>query len=470
METIKRVQQGWELEKKAELVRLGQGPKPYTEIVAYLENEIANSNRMSNFDYRIPCFKNDGYYQLSRAIEEIVGVTTVAITKQPSGGGQTPMQTIDVELKGGIRKKVPVGNIVLPEMGEDAHIQIAYSEEEKRMYVRGKCQFKFQTLIDSVVDRAKELLRTDSIYKDLTIEINKDIDGGQPKILNLDSYDKETMILSDKTEYALSPLKARILHAEKCRKSGIPMKFGAILEGPYGTGKTLLAFKLAVEANDNGWACIYLKSPELLAPTLRMAKTLDKNGNGILVFVEDIDQVTRGERTAALQDILNTLDGGDTKDMNVIALFTTNHLELIDPTFLRGKRIGTIISMPYLDAFTAEKYVASFCQGITLEGDFTPVYTKIASNNIAPAFMAEIIENVKSNLVLSGDSTILDYQLDACVDSYLRQVELSRTKSSAVTSEKALANSLKEVLHDAGYFGDVKDIVKDSIVEWDENR
>ena len=28
-----------------------------------------------------------------------------------------------------------------------------------------------------------------------------------------------------------------------------------------------------------------------------------------------------------MQDILNTLDGGDTKQMNVIALFTTNHLE-----------------------------------------------------------------------------------------------------------------------------------------------
>ena len=51
-----------------------------------------------------------------------------------------------------------------------------------------------------------------------------------------------------------------------------------------------------------------------------MAKTLDRNGNGIIVFTEDIDQVTSGNRDSALQDILNTLDGGDTKDMNVIAL------------------------------------------------------------------------------------------------------------------------------------------------------
>jgi ATP-dependent 26S proteasome regulatory subunit len=121
------------------------------------------------------------------------------------------------------------------------------------------------------------------------------------------------------------------------------------------TGKTLLAFKLAKEAIGNGWSFIYLKSPELLAETLRMCKTLDQNGHGIIVFTEDVDQVTRGNRDGALQDILNTLDGGDTKDMNVIALFTTNHIELIEPTFLRGKRIGSIISMPMLNAATAKK-------------------------------------------------------------------------------------------------------------------
>ena len=58
-----------------------------------------------------------------------------------------------------------------------------------------------------------------------------------------------------------------------------------------------------------------------------------------------------------MQDILNTLDGGDTKQMNVISLFTTNHIELIEPTFLRGKRIGSIISLGFLDAKTAKKFV-----------------------------------------------------------------------------------------------------------------
>lgn len=456
---IKTVQQGWEIEKKAELVKLGQSTKPYNEILAHLQSEIENAGRMTNFDYRISCFMNDGIYQLNRAIEEIIGVAHVQPGKQPSGGGDRPMDTVDVVLANGTRKKVPYGNIDLPDMGEGAIIQIGYSNNHKFLHVRGKCQFKFNPLIDRIVDRTKELLNTDSIYKNQTFEINANVDEGQPQIVDLKTYDNEVMILSTETEGALSPLYARILHAENCKKAGIPMKFGAILEGPYGTGKTLLAFKLAKMANENGWAAIYLKSPELLADTLRMAKTLDKNGNGIIVFTEDIDQVTRGERTVALQDILNTLDGGDTKDMNVIALFTTNHLEQIDPTFLRGKRIGTIISMSFLDAHTAEKYVAAFCRNITLKGDFAPVYELIGESNIAPAFMAEIIENVKSTMVIRGDNTVPAVEFLQCVKSYLRQVALSKTKDNYVTNEKALASSLQAILHDEIYYGKVERVV-----------
>src|SRR6187402_1446251 len=119
IETIKNVQNSWELEKKAELVRLGQSAKPYPEVLVYLQNEIANADRMTNFDYRIPCFMSDGVYQLNRAIEEIIGATTMGKNEGPSGS-ERPMNTVDVILAGGIRKKVPYGDIDLPDMGEGA--------------------------------------------------------------------------------------------------------------------------------------------------------------------------------------------------------------------------------------------------------------------------------------------------------------------------------------------------------------
>ena len=147
--------------------------------------------------------------------------------------------------------------------------------------------------------------------------------------------------------------------------------------------------------------------------------------------------------------------------MNVIALFTTNHLESIDPTFLRGKRIGTIISMGYLDAVTAEQYITSFCEGIELTGDFAPVYDKIAVSNIAPAFMAEIIENCKSTMVISGVNTISAGQFNSCIASYLRQVELSKTKDKAQSPARKLASALVEVIHTADHYEKIQEVVKE---------
>jgi transitional endoplasmic reticulum ATPase len=283
--------------------------------------------------------------------------------------------------------------------------------------------------------------------------------------MNLDSVENDIMIMDEDVDYALSPLTARIEQPEKCIARNIPIKFGVLIEGAYGTGKTLYAFKLGNKAIKLGWSFIYLKSPELLADTLRMAKTLDKNGHGIIVFVEDIDQVVRGDRNAAMQDILNTLDGGDTKDMNVISLFTTNHLELIEPTFLRGKRIGTIISMPMLSAKTAEKYVAAFCKGIELKGDFAPVYELIEKSDIAPAFMAEIIENVKSNMIIRDENTIEASHVINCVKSYLRQVGLSKTKDTSLTREAAFVNLLRDNIHDEAFYVKVAEISKDMAKE-----
>jgi hypothetical protein len=467
IKAIQDVNNTWEAEKKRNLVVLGQGNKTYPEVLAYLENEIASSTKMVNFRYKVPCFRNDGVYQLHTAIEEYLGVSQAVADQKPSGGGDRPIDTIDVVLADGTRKKVPFGTINLPDMGEDAAIDIQYSDRDKYLSIKGMCQFKFQSLIDAIINRTIQLLNTNSIYKNQAIEIQANVDQGQPVIMDLSNIDSEVMILSDETEYDLSPLTARIDYPEKCIANGIPIKFGILIEGPYGTGKTLYAFKLANKAIKNNWSFIYLKSPELLADTLRMAKTLDKNGNGIIVFVEDIDQVTRGSRNAAMQDILNTLDGGDTKDMNVIAMFTTNHLELIEPTFLRGKRIGTIVSMSMLTATTAKKYIDVFCEGVELIGDFNPVYELIEKSGIAPAFMAEIIENVKSNMVIRQEKSIKASHFINCVNSYLRQVKLSRTKDTTLTREAALVELLKDNLLPEEFFSKIAtstaEIVKEAL-------
>lgn len=435
----------FEDEQKQKIIAVCQSGSKYADVLNYIENEIAQSKRMSSFRYKLRCWKSDGAYQLDRAITEVFGVTRAKVESQPSNG-EMPMETLDIILADGRRTKVPYGTIDMSELGEGSQISIQYSEEEHSLYVKGKCQYKFQSLIDDIIEKTKFLLANDSIYKNQVLEIT---DINDPKIMDLSGIDDQLMVLSKKTEFDLQSLRSRILYPEKCIEHGIPLKYGCLLEGKYGTGKTLLAFKLAREAAENNWSFIYLKDPTLLAETLRMCQVIDKSGNGVIIFVEDIDQVTRGNRDQKLQDILNTLDGGDTKSVNVITLFTTNHIELIEPTFLRGKRIGSIITMDTLDVETAEKFLkASFTKqdGYELEGDFTEVYKLIEESDIAPAFMAEIVEATKAKLIFSDEHKVTPFHIETGVNSYKRQVELSRKKDMTETPADKLVSSLKEVL------------------------
>lgn len=442
-DTVSKLRNDYDSTQKRKLVELGNSNKSYRDILSYLENEIKLSKKMADFRHPVFGFKDDCVYQLNKAIELIYGVAAGINEEKPSGGVQN-LQMIDVILADGTRKKVPYGKIDLPEMGDGAHIDIAYDPKSNTLFVTGSCQFRYNTMIDEIVEKTRWFLNHESIYKDQAIELDA---AFNPKVLNLSNIDKEFMVLSKTIEYQLRPLYARIQNPLQCIAKGIPLKTGILMEGPYGTGKTLLAFKIAQKAIANGWCFIYLKDPTLLAKTLKLSKSLDNNGHGVIVFLEDIDQVTRGERNQAMQDILNTIDGGDTKQMNVIALFTTNHLELIDPTFLRGKRIGSIVSMGALDEKTTREFL-----DYTFKGDYDldttgidEVCKKIAEHNIVPAFMAEITEKVKANLVFEDSNKVTADMLHASLAAYLRQVSLSQKKDLTQSAAEVLYQAMRGV-------------------------
>lgn len=430
----------YEESQKQRIVEVCQSNMKYADVLGFIEGEIKQSKKMASFKYTLLCWKPDGVYQLNRAINEVFGSAVSKEDKSPSGNSN--IDTVDVILADGSRTKVPFGKISLEELGEDSEININYDNDRHLLLVKGQCQFKYQSLIDDIVERTKELLATESIYKNQALEITN---LSEPKIMTLAGIDKQFMVLSKKTEFELQPLRSRILYPEKCIAKGIPLKYGCLLEGKYGTGKTLLAFKLAKDAVNNGWSFVYLKDPSLLAETLRMCKVVDRSGHGVIVFVEDIDQVTRGNRDSAMQDILNTLDGGDTKDMNVITLFTTNHIELIEPTFLRGKRIGSVITMDCLDAETAERFIRetfSEAEGYSVDDDLSDVCNYIAKAQIAPAFMAEIVESTKSKLIFTEETHVTSFHIKTSVESYQRQVGLASKKAIIETPADKLAAGL----------------------------
>ena len=59
-------------------------------------------------------------------------------------------------------------------------------------------------------------------------------------------------------------------------------------------------------------------------------------------------------RTLSLSDLLNITDGLLSNDGS-ICIFTTNHIERLDPAFLRAGRMNDIVEFEYLNAQTANK-------------------------------------------------------------------------------------------------------------------
>lgn len=218
--------------QKTRIINACNSSMKYAEVLKFIEGEIEQSKKQTNFRYALKCWKADGAYQFNRAIQEIFGTANAKTDGTPSG--DSSIETIDVIFADGSRTKVPYGEIALPDLGENSSITINYDTARNNLVITGTCQFKYQSLIDDIVDRTKELLSTSSIYKNQALEIT---DINNPQILSLDGIDKQLMVLSKKTEFELQPLKSRILYPEKCRQRGIPLKTGVLLEGKYGTGK-----------------------------------------------------------------------------------------------------------------------------------------------------------------------------------------------------------------------------------------
>lgn len=416
----------------------------YDDVLKYVNNEIKESTRVVAFNYTVKCFKEDGAYSLSRAVEKIHGFTTQEDEKNISGSN--PPSMIDVRFADGSRKKVPFGQINLPSLGKDSFIEMGYDIKNRVLTLTGQCEKRFVRLMDEIVEETKNLVETDSIYKGQAIKI---IDEEKsPQFIDLSSIDKQLLFLTPEAEFSTKAIEARIEYSERCLLKGIDLRFGVLLEGTFGTGKTLYAFKLARKAILNGWSFVYCQTPEKALYVMEVANMLSKNGKGVVVFMEDIDRILN-QRTDATNQISVIMDGGETKNNNVITILTTNHIENIDPTFLRGKRIGTIVTLTHPDAATAKKMIEAYLVDehgkSILEHDCTAAAEVMQKEEIVPAFIAEILDRVKSHLIYSDKQTVSCDDIINSVKSYKKQMEIATMKGKTSSPAEQLITVMKQI-------------------------
>ena len=168
----------------------------------------------------------------------------------------------------------------------------------------------------------------------------------------------------DEVKQELEEIVDFLKHPKKYQLLGAKTPKGALLVGPAGTGKTLLARAVAGEAGVPYFSMAGSEFMEMLvgvgASRVRDLFSTAKKASPSIIFIDEIDAIGRqrgfgvagghDEREQTLNQILVEMDGFTPRD-NVIVLAATNRGDLLDPALLRPGRFDrrVVLELPDIE-------------------------------------------------------------------------------------------------------------------------
>lgn len=343
-------------------------------------------------------FPWDGAHALDAVLIRKFGWSPAEAT--PGFFGPNPPELIEIEVGPGRTKSVPWGAFSLPGVEGLLHTDTDRKGGRVVFSLFAQVKRKDEPVIKSIFDEVRAELKKNSIYRGKAIKIRFYDDDGdklnmpEPKFMDTDSISEGMLVYPDEVMRSIETnLFTPIRRVNELKANGIPVKRGVMLGGMYGTGKTLaatVASKLAVEA---GVTYLYVPHADELAEAIDFAKQYQEPA--CVIFCEDIDRAVEGdERTVEMDDILNIIDGIDTKNSNIIVVLTTNHLESINPAMLRPGRLDAVIDVLPPDAHAVERLLRLYGgDAIDATTDLSAA-AKVLDGRI-PAVIAEVVKRAK---------------------------------------------------------------------------
>ena len=358
----------------------------------------------------IEAFLFDGAVAFMWAMAERYGWARA--TPTPGMFGPEPPHMVSIQISCDETMQIMWGRFKLPQI--DGYLNTSATRDNKGRLVfeiGGKVKKKHEKEIAALANLTRKIVKERSIYKGKAFKLacdnygNIDDDNAPSFIRLLDAKEEELLFKDDLQTQVETNLFTPINHTQECRNLQIPLKRGILLEGPYGTGKTMAAYITARKCEANGWTFIMLDKVAGLAAALDLAKLYQP----AVIFAEDIDRVVAGEdRTVSIDDVLNTIDGIGAKDTEIITCLTTNHVEQINKAMLRPGRLDAIISVTPPDAKTAMALVHLYARELLSPDADLEEAGKELDGQI-PAVIREAVERAKLYALtrVGGDITKL---------------------------------------------------------------
>lgn len=396
--------------KVAEIVQLGDQMILPTgmdldEAIDLLKRRKEFEDQEVRIEETFDVFPWDGAYALDCALRARFGWVQAIPTE--TFFGPVPPKMINVEVGPGKRAMVPWGEMTLPNV--EGKMATAVGQKNGRFVFKLACivKRKYENFMRTLFDEVRSYTISSSIYRGKAIKIrfksdnNEDLKIPEPVFLSTDQIHEGQLIYAEKVEKAVrTNLFTPITRVKDCLANGIAVKRGVLLGGTFGTGKTMAATIASKLAVDVGVTYIYCPRASELAQAIEFAKQYQSPA--AVVFCEDIDREVAGDRSVKMDDILNTIDGIDSKNSNIIVILTTNDLDSINPAMLRPGRLDAVIEITPPDAGAVERLIRFYADGaVPEEADLSKAGEALSGN--IPAVIAEVVKRAKlSQLTLNA--------------------------------------------------------------------
>jgi hypothetical protein len=474
MTAIKKGKNPWDtkdvdIERSGTKIILPGDPSdmPIDDAIKALQRKKKDEETLMNVHEIIDAYTEDALVAFNMAMRQKYGWASP--TPKMTFFGPIPPQLLTIKTGFGPTDsiQVPFGLFTLPGVENPIETQRYFTDHGPALLITGQVRKKEAQVVKDLANLAREILLTNSIYKGQAIRLRVDEDGdldvnSPPEFIDVNAVKPDELILNKvELEQVQAALWAPIQNTEACIAAGIPLNRGVLLEGIYGTGKTLTAGVTSKVATDEGWTYILLDDVRSLKDALLFAQRYAP----AVVFAEDVDRVV-SERDQRGNDLLNTIDGVLTKNSKVITVLTTNHVERLDRAMLRPGRLDAVISIKAPEPEAVARLIRLYGRDLIAKNEKLDKVSEILAGNI-PATIREVVERSKLAMIYNRRTSVVENDLIVAANGMEYHLELLRDKPLPPSTEEAAGLALGNLVMDrAGVdVGELKKIIQKTIVE-----
>lgn len=427
---------------------------PLTKAVEALRRKIADEEQIFCVHEVIEAYPHDAAVAFTKAMVELYGWGSPQTEHHWYGDKPPTMLAVKTGFRDDDVVQCPLGVFKLPGIDEDVKTSFypmqINDKKTTRFIIKAQVKKRDRHLVLELANETRRIVREESIYRGKPIRLgvtdNGELDIETPPVFLdvTDISESDVMFDGNIMRQIETSILVPIRHTEECRRHKIPLKRGILLEGGYGTGKTLTARLTAREGELHGWTFVLLDKVQGLRAALEFAKQYAP----AIVFAEDVDRVA-SQRNDATNDLINTIDGVVSKNTDVMVVLTTNFVDNLDPVILRPGRLDAVISLKTPNAETVQRLVRYYAGNLVAASEnLTPVGTELAGQ--IPASIRETVERAKLSMIGRRATTLLADDLVVAAQTMKNHLALLNKKMAEVSVGDKLADALRAAVMNGG--------------------